>query len=151
MCVNGTLVTLTAAPETPILYLLRNDLGLRGTRFGCGQGLCGACTVLVDGRPTHSCETPLWAVAGAEIRTIEALGSEARPHPVQQALLDEQAGQCGYCLSGIVMEITGLIDRPEPADRTEIVAALERHLCRCGAQPRILRAVDRLCGDRTHR
>jgi aerobic-type carbon monoxide dehydrogenase small subunit (CoxS/CutS family) len=142
--VNSRTCEVDCRADTPLLYVLRNDLGLRGTRFGCGDGACGACTVLLDGRPVRSCSIAVDAVAGGAVTTIEAIGTADSPHRVQQAFLDEQAGQCGYCLSGIVMTIAGLLDRAEGTTRDELVGALDEHLCRCGSQPRILRAVDRL-------
>jgi nicotinate dehydrogenase subunit A len=141
--VNGAPATAHADPDTPLLYVLRNDLGLRGARFGCGQGLCGACTVIVDGRPVNSCDTPVWMVEGKQVRTIESLADGERLHPVQQAVLDEQAGQCGYCLSGIVMAAVALLEERPGATRAEIVEALDGHLCRCGAHGRIVRAIER--------
>ena len=144
--VNGADVALDVDPDVPLLYALREDLGLRGTRFGCGVGLCGACVVLVDGEPRFSCDTPLWMVEGSEVRTVESLAGPDGPHPVQQAFLDEQAGQCGYCLSGIVMRTVALAEQEPDAPRERVLEALDRHLCRCGAQPRILRAVQRALG-----
>jgi nicotinate dehydrogenase subunit A len=141
--VNGRAGEIEAEPNTPLLYVLRNDLGLKGTRFGCGAGHCGACTVLVDGNAVQSCDTPLWSAAGREITTIEGLGSAEKPHPLQQAFLDEQAAQCGYCVNGIIMSAAALLARtPRPSD-AEIAAALDRNLCRCGTHVRILRAVRR--------
>jgi nicotinate dehydrogenase subunit A len=132
-----------AEPNTPLLYILRNDLGLKGTRFGCGAGHCGACTVLVDGNAVQSCDTPLWSAAGREITTIEGLGSAGRPHPLQRAFIDEQAAQCGYCINGIIMSAAALLKKtPRPTDG-EIAAALDRNLCRCGTHVRILRAIRR--------
>jgi nicotinate dehydrogenase subunit A len=141
--VNGRASEVTAEPNTPLLYVLRNDLGLKGTRFGCGAGHCGACTVLVDGNAVQSCDTPLWSAAGREITTIEGLGSAERPHRLQQAFLDEQAAQCGYCINGIIMSAAALLAKtPRPTD-AEIAAALDRNLCRCGTHVRILRAIRR--------
>jgi nicotinate dehydrogenase subunit A len=141
--VNGVEHAVEAEPDTPLLYLLRNDLGLKGTRFGCGEAQCGVCTVLFDGRPVQSCDTPVWSAPGHEITTIEGLGSAAAPHPIQQAFIDEQAAQCGYCINGIIMAAKALLDRvPNPSDQ-EIAAALDRNLCRCGTHVRILRAVRR--------
>ena len=141
--VNGRTQEVAAERNTPLLYVLRNDLGLKGTRFGCGAGHCGACTVLVDGNAVQSCDTPLWSAAGREITTIEGLGSAARPHPLQQAFLDEQAAQCGYCVNGIIMSAAALLQKtPRPTD-AEIAAALDRNLCRCGTHVRILRAIRR--------
>jgi nicotinate dehydrogenase subunit A len=144
--VNGRAAEVAAEPNTPLLYVLRNDLGLKGTRFGCGAGHCGACTVLVDGNAVQSCDTPLWSAAGREITTIEGLGSAAQPHPLQRAFLDEQAAQCGYCVNGIIMSAAALLAKtPRPTDG-EIAAALDRNLCRCGTHVRILRAIRRAAG-----
>lgn len=141
--VNGHRVALAVEPVVPLLYALRNDLGLKGTRFGCGTGHCGTCTVLVDGRPVQSCETPLGAVAGRHVTTVEGLAHGERLDPLQQAFIDEGAGQCGYCLSGIIVAAAALLEsNPAPTD-PEIRTALDGHLCRCGIQPRILRAVRR--------
>jgi len=127
---------------TPLLYVLRDDLKLKGARFGCGSGQCGACTVLVDGRAEHSCELPVWSVEGKPILTIESLGTAERMHPLQQAFVDYQAGQCGYCLSGIIMRAAELIEQdPEPS-RTKIIDALDRNLCRCGSHTRIVNAIE---------
>jgi nicotinate dehydrogenase subunit A len=141
--VNGVEREVRAEPATPLLYILRNDLGLKGTRFGCGEGHCGACTVLVDGKPLQSCDTPLWSAAGHEITTVEGLSREGAPHPIQQAFIGEQAAQCGYCINGIMMSAMALLERnPDPSE-AEIAAALERNLCRCGTHVRILRAIAR--------
>jgi nicotinate dehydrogenase subunit A len=141
--VNGRVHEVAAEPNTPLLYVLRNDLGLKGTRFGCGAGHCGACTVLVDGNAVQSCDTPLWSASGREITTIEGLGSAEQPHPLQQAFLGEQAAQCGYCVNGIIMSAAALLKKtPRPSD-AEIAAALDRNLCRCGTHVRILRAIRR--------
>lgn len=141
--VNGTPCEITADAETPLLYVLRNDLQLKGARFGCGAGQCGACTVIVDGKAVQSCDVPVSAVAGKSVITIESLGSVERPHPLQQAFIDEQAAQCGYCASGIIMSAKALLDaNPEPGDQ-EIRAALAQNLCRCGTHARILRAIRR--------
>jgi nicotinate dehydrogenase subunit A len=121
--------------------VLRNHLGLKGTRFGCGLGVCGACYVLVDGRPVYSCTTPVWAVEGKDVTTIEGLGAGGEPHPVSRALQDAQAAQCGYCMSGIVVNAAALLaDNPHPT-RDEVCAALDRNLCRCGTHNRVIRAV----------
>lgn len=141
LTVNGVDHQAAAAPDTPLLLVLRTDLGLMGARFGCGQGLCGACVVQVDGRAAFACNTPLWAVAGRAVTTIEALAGEP-PHPLLTAFLEHDAGQCGYCLSGLVMAAKALLEREPDADRAAIVAALARHLCRCGAHTRILRAIE---------
>jgi nicotinate dehydrogenase subunit A len=141
--VNGTVTTIEAAADTPLLYALRGHLGLVGPRFGCGLAQCGACTVLLDGQPTRACVTPAGAAAGKPIRTLEGLATPAGPHPVQQAFIDEQAAQCGYCLNGMIMATTALLAaRPDPSD-AEIREALAGHLCRCGTHLRIIRAVKR--------
>jgi nicotinate dehydrogenase subunit A len=141
--VNGTLVSVTADAETPLLDILRNHLGLVGTKFGCGQEQCGCCMVLVDGQAEKSCGKALSTVAGKEIVTIEGLGTRERPHPLQQAFLDEQAGQCGYCLPGILISAKALLDHNRAPSRAEIGAALDDNICRCGSHTRILRAVER--------
>ena len=141
--VNGVEREVSAEPNTPLLYVLRNDLKLKGTRFGCGEGHCGACTVLFDGRAVQSCDTPLWSAPGHEITTIEGLGGTDSLHPIQQAFLDEQAAQCGYCINGIMMSAKALLDANPDPDDEEIAAALDRNLCRCGTHVRVLRAVKR--------
>ncbi len=141
--VNGVEREVRADPATPLLYILRNDLGLKGTRFGCGEGHCGACTVLVDGKPLQSCDTPLWSAVGHAITTVEGLSQNGAPHPIQQAFLGEQAAQCGYCINGIMISAVALLERnPDPSE-AQIAAALERNLCRCGTHVRILRAIAR--------
>lgn len=131
------------APDTPLLYVLRNDAGINGVRYGCGAAQCGACTVLIDGRATPSCITPVGAVGDAEITTVEGLGTPERPHPVQAAFIAEQAAQCGYCTAGMVTAAVGLLNsNPQPTDE-EIRAAMSRNLCRCGTYDRIIRAVRR--------
>lgn len=139
--VNEALFDSDAAPATPLIYVLRNDLGLKGTRFGCGTGLCGACVVLVDGHPTASCDLPLWSVDGRSVVTVEGLGEDGEPHPLQRAILAEQAGQCGYCLSGMLVSAAALLERRPAPDESEVREALDRHLCRCGVQNRVVRAV----------
>src|SRR5499426_3079768 len=129
--------------ETPLLDVLRNSLGLKGTRFGCGLEQCGCCIVLIDGAPEKCCTKPVWSVAGKEIVTVEGIGDAARPHPLQQAFLDEQAGQCGYCLSGILISAAALRAHNTAPSRAEVAAALDRNLCRCGVHNRIIRAVQR--------
>jgi nicotinate dehydrogenase subunit A len=139
--VNGMAHTVAAEPETPLLYVLRNDLKLKGSRFGCGQGLCGACMVIVDGKAVQSCDVPVSAVAGKSITTIEGIGTPDRPHPLQRAFIAEQAAQCGYCVSGIIMTAKALLDvNPKPHE-DEIRAALAGNLCRCGTHTRMLRAI----------
>jgi len=140
--VNGAEHALQAPPDTPLVYALRNDLKLKGTRFGCGTGHCGSCTVLMDGNAVQSCDTPLWAAAGREITTIEGLGGD-KPHPLISAFVEEQALQCGYCINGIVMAAAALLRKNPHPDDAQIAAALDRHLCRCGTHVRILRAIHR--------
>ena len=143
LTVNGSAVRVTAAGDTPLLDVLRNHLGLLGTKFGCGQEQCGCCMVLINGRPEKSCGKALSTVAGKAITTIEGLGTQDRPHPLQQAFLDEQAGQCGYCLPGILISAKALLDRNLVPSRAEIAEALDDNICRCGSHVRILRAVER--------
>jgi nicotinate dehydrogenase subunit A len=139
--VNGVERSLDCDPDTPLVYALRNDLGLKGTRFGCGTGHCGACTVLVEGKAVQSCDAPLWSAAGKEVTTIEGLA--AAGHPLIAAFVDEQALQCGYCINGIVISAAALLEEnPDPSD-AQVAKALERHLCRCGTHVRILRAIRR--------
>ena len=128
------------AETTPLLDVLRNQLDLKGSRYGCGLEQCGSCMVLVDGEPVFACSREVGTVAGRHITTIEGLGGT---HPLQLAFLEEQAGQCAYCLSGIIMSAKALLDRNPAPTRDDIVAALDKHLCRCGAHPRIIRAVDK--------
>ena len=141
--VNGRDCDVRAEPNTPLLYVLRNDLKLKGTRFGCGQGQCGACNVLLDGNPVQSCDTPLWSAAGHDITTIEGIGGSGagRLHPVQQAFIDAQAIQCGYCIDGIIISAVALLARERDPSDAQIAAALERNLCRCGTHVRIFRAI----------
>lgn len=141
--VNGEDVELDVDDDVPLLYVLRNDLGLKGTRFGCGHGMCGACTVLVEGRPTTACDTPVSAVVGQPIQTIEGLAGPDGLHPLQQAFLDEQAGQCGYCLTGVLLAAKALLDRTPHPSRDVIHAALDANLCRCGTHERFVRAIER--------
>ena len=139
--VNGQQREVHTEPDTALLYVLRNHLGLKGTRFGCGLGLCGACLVLVDGQVAYSCDTPLWAVRGKEITTIEGLGTSDQPHPITRALIARQGAQCGYCLSGVIIATVGLLRRNADPSGEEVRAALDGNLCRCGAHNRIVRAV----------
>jgi nicotinate dehydrogenase subunit A len=141
--VNGAARRLEADPATPLVYVLRNDLGLVATRLGCGEGECGSCTVLVDGRPEQACQTPLEAVAGKHVETVESLASEEGHHPLLASLIAEQAGQCGYCLAGILMRAKALLEGGRVPGRAEIAAALDGHLCRCGAHSRIVRAIEK--------
>jgi nicotinate dehydrogenase subunit A len=141
--VNGAAYDLELPANVPLLYVLRNDLGLNGPKFGCGLGECGACTVLLDGATARSCIVTLAVAHGRTIVTLEGLGSIDRPHAIQQAFIDEQAAQCGYCLNGMIMTTKALLDRnPDPTE-AEIRAALRFNLCRCGAHIEILRAVRR--------
>jgi nicotinate dehydrogenase subunit A len=136
--VNGARHSVAAAPDTPLLYVLRNHLGLMGTRFGCGSGQCGACFVLVDGRAMASCDLPIESIAGRSVVTIEHLGGE---HPVQKALERHQAAQCGYCMSGIVMSAVALLANEKSPSEEKIRAALDKNLCRCGSHNRVVRAI----------
>lgn len=141
--VNNENVTTRVAESTPLLSVLRNELGLRAAKYGCGTGHCGACTVLVDGRPENSCEFPVSSAEGRTITTLEGLAN-ADLHPVQQAFIEEQAAQCGYCTAGLIMRLIALLNTtPQPAI-AEVHSALDRHLCRCGSQLRVLKVVDRL-------
>ena len=133
-------------PQTPLLYVLRDDVGLHGPRFGCGLGQCGACTVLVDGKATRSCVTPVSAVAGKKIVTLEGLGTPAKPHPLQQAFIDEQAVQCGYCINGMIMQAAALLQTNSTPSEEQIRDALAANLCRCGTHLRIVRAIKRASG-----
>ena len=140
--VNGTPRPVSAEPDAPLLYILRNDLELNGPKFGCGLAQCGACTVLVAGKPVRSCVTPLSAVKG-EITTIEGLGTPEKLHPLQRAFIEEQACQCGFCGNGMVMSAKALLERkPKPSER-EVKQALNGHLCRCASHNRIVRAVQK--------
>jgi nicotinate dehydrogenase subunit A len=142
--VNGKAVSVSLDNEdTPLLDVLRNELGLMGTRFGCGLEQCGCCMVLIDGAPEKCCTKPAWSIAGKQIVTIEGLGSAAHPHPLQQAFLDEQAGQCGYCLSGILISAKALLEKNPKPTRAEIAQALDGNICRCGSHNRIMRAVEK--------
>jgi nicotinate dehydrogenase subunit A len=139
--VNGRVRALDADGETPLLYVLRNDLKLKGARFGCGLGVCGACTVVIEGKAVQSCDISLSAVAGKHITTIEGIGSLDRLHALQAAFLEEQAAQCGYCTSGIIMSAYALLAVNAHPSEAEICAALDGNICRCGAHVRILRAI----------
>ncbi len=144
LSVNGFTVSVAVDdPDTPLLYVLRNELGLHGPRFGCGLGQCGACTVHIDGNAVRSCITPLSSVTNSKIVTLEGLGTDEHPHPVQQAFIDEQAVQCGYCINGMIMQSAALLARnPKPTEQ-QIKAELANNLCRCGTHLRIMRAVKR--------
>ncbi|HTI45313.1 MAG TPA: (2Fe-2S)-binding protein [Casimicrobiaceae bacterium] len=141
--VNGQKRDVDADPATPLLYVLRNDLGLNGAKFGCGLGQCGACTVLVDDAPVFSCITPISVLQDRRIRTVEGLGTAADPGPLQRAFIDEQAAQCGYCIAGMIVRAQALLERNPNANETEIRRHMSPNLCRCGTHMRILRAVAR--------
>ena len=150
--VNGTRHRLDVPGDTPLLYVLRNDLQLNGAKFGCGLGQCGACTVMVDGRAVFSCTTPVSALEGRRIRTVEGLGTVEKPGPMQRAFMEEQAAQCGYCIPGMMMRAQALLESQPGADEAQIRKALMPNLCRCGTHMRILRAVGRaakLMGSKT--
>jgi nicotinate dehydrogenase subunit A len=139
--INGTMHSVPAEPDTPLLYVLRNDLGLNGAKFGCGLAQCGACTVLIDGVEARSCIIEIGFLEKTEITTLEGLGTKDHPHPLQQAFIAEQAAQCGYCISGMIMSAKALLNRiPQPSE-VEVRRALAGNLCRCGAQNRVVRAV----------
>lgn len=142
--VNGVAMTLESwDPAQPLLYVLRNKLGLNGPKFGCGLGQCGACTVLIDGAPARSCLVPMRAAAGKSVVTLEGLGTPEKPHPVQAAFIAEQAAQCGYCTNGMIMAAKALLDRNPKPNADDVKSALAGNLCRCGTYPRVLRAVAR--------
>lgn len=144
--VNGTPREITADSETPLLYVLRNDLELKGARYGCGVGLCGACTVIVDGKAVQSCDMPVSAVEGKAVTTIEGIGTAANPHPLQREFIEKQAAQCGYCITGIIMSAKALLDSKANPTDDEIREALAGNLCRCGTHTRILRAIRAAAG-----
>ena len=139
--VNGQRRSVSAGPDTPLLYVLRNDLGLVGSRFGCGTGQCGACLVIVEGKAVPSCDTPLWSVERKSVTTVEGLAKGGELHPVQKALLAEQAAQCGYCISGIAVAAAALLSQNQSPSERQVREALDRNLCRCGAHNRVVRAV----------
>jgi len=146
--VNGRAHTVDVDPTTPLLYVLGDDLGLNGPKFGCGLGQCGACTVIVKGQAIRACVTPVSTVAGADITPLEGLGTIEKPHPIQQAFIDEQAAQCGFCLSGVIMTAKALVDRtPKPTD-AQIHEALSGILCRCFVHQRMIRAIKRYAGEK---
>ncbi len=148
LTVNGTAYTVDVDPATPLLYVLGDDLKLQGPKFGCGVGQCGACTVLAGGRAIRSCVTQVGSMAGAEITTLEGLGTLEKPHPIQQAFIDEQAAQCGFCLSGVILTAKAFVDRtPSPTD-TDIQQALSGVLCRCFTHTRMLRAIKRYAQEK---
>ncbi len=141
--VNGRSQTVDVDPATPLLYVLSDDLGLRGPKFGCGLGQCGSCTVISRGRAIRSCVTPVSTVAGADVTTLEGLGTPDKPHPLQQAFIDEQAAQCGFCLNGVILTAKAFLDQnPKPGD-AELTRSLSTVLCRCFTHTRMLRAIQR--------
>ena len=146
--VNSSHRSVPAAADTPLLYVLRNDLALNGAKFGCGLAQCGACTVLLDGKAVRSCVTEIGTIGEAEITTIEGLGTIDRPHPLQQAFIDEQAAQCGFCLSGVILTAKALLDQQPHPTEAQIQEALARVLCRCFAHTRMLRAITRYAQGR---
>ena len=139
--VNGTRRSVEAEPDTPLLYVLRNDFELNGAKYGCGLSQCGACTVLIDGKAVRSCVTPIGALENSEITTIEGIGTIEQPHPLQQAFIAEQAAQCGYCSNGMIMSAKELLDRNRHPTAKDVRAALAGNLCRCGTHNRIIKAV----------
>jgi nicotinate dehydrogenase subunit A len=141
--VNGRVQRVDADPQTPLLYVLRDDLGLNGAKFGCGLGQCGACTVMVGGEAVYSCITPVAAIGAREVRTVEGLGTAEKPGPMQRAFIEAQAAQCGYCIPGMMMRAQAFLERHPQASAAEIRAALQPNLCRCGTHMRILKAVGR--------
>jgi nicotinate dehydrogenase subunit A len=141
--VNGQSHTVDVDPATPLLYVLSDDLGLRGPKFGCGLGQCGACTVIAAGRAIRSCVTPVSAIGGVEVTTLEGLGTVERPHPIQQAFIEEQAAQCGFCLSGVILTAKAFLDQNPKAGEAQIRQAMAGVLCRCFVHTRMLRAIVR--------
>ena len=141
--VNGQTHSVDIDPSTPLLYVLSDDLALRGPKFGCGLGQCGCCTVLIKGRPVRSCITPVSSVAGSEITTLEGLGTIERPHPIQKAFVDEQAMQCGFCLSGVMLTAKAALDANPKASDAQLRQALATVLCRCGTHTRMFKAIKR--------
>ena len=146
--VNGRSETVDVDPTTPLLYVLSDDLGLRGPKFGCGLGQCGACTVISSGRAIRSCVTPVSAVAGGEITTLEGLGTIEAPHPIQRAFIDEQAAQCGFCLNGVILSAKAFLDQNPKANDTEIAQALSGVLCRCFTHARMMKAIRKYANGR---
>ncbi len=147
--VNGRVSEVDVDPATPLIYVLRNDLALNGPKLGCARGQCGACTVLVDGAAVRSCQTPASAAVGHQVVTLEGLGTPEQPHPLQTAFLAEQAAQCGYCTSGMIMQAASLLEQQRGAvTEDQVREALDHNLCRCGTQPRVVRAVLRAAGGR---
>ena len=150
LTVNGQKHEIESDPDTPLLYILRNDLKLKGTKFGCGGGVCGACTVIMDGLSIFSCDTPIWSIDDKKIETIEGISQDGI-HPLQELLINEQAGQCGYCLSGIIMKVKAITDDDPTKSVDDIANELDRNLCRCGSQLRILNAVKKYLDGKSSR
>jgi len=148
LTVNGRSHALNVDPDTPLLYVLSDDLELRGPKFGCGLGQCGACTVIVQGRAVRSCVTPVGTLSGADVTTLEGLGTVERPHPIQQAFIDEQAAQCGFCLSGVILTAKAFLDQNPRATDPQIQQAMSTVLCRCFAHTRMLRAIKRYAQEK---
>ena len=145
--INGVALSVPAEPDTPLIYVLRNDLELNGAKFGCGLAQCGACTVLIGGRAVRSCVTPIGSIGEVHVTTIEGLGTLDNPHPLQRAFIEEQAAQCGYCINGMIMSAAELLDRiPQPSEE-QVREGLAANLCRCGTHGRIIRAVLRAARD----
>jgi nicotinate dehydrogenase subunit A len=144
--VNQRPVQFAGDDQATLLSVLRDELALSGPKFGCGQGECGACMVLVDGQPQTACNLPVWAVEGKQVITLEGLGTPAHPHPLQTAFVDERAAQCGFCVAGIITSAAALLARDPAPNRDAIVLALDKHLCRCGAHNRMIRAVQQAAG-----
>lgn len=151
LTVNGRRQTVDVDPATPLLYVLTDDLALRGPKFGCGLGQCGACTVLVRGRAVRSCTTAVSTVNGAEVTTLEGLGTVEKPHPIQQAFIDEQAAQCGYCLSGVILTAKAFLDQNPRATDAQLQQALSGVLCRCGVNVRMMKAIRRYANSASAR
>ena len=143
LTVNGTRHDVDADPATPLLYVLRDELGMHGAKYGCGLGQCGACTVMVDGAAVFSCLTPLAVLEGRQVKTVEGLGTAEHPGPLQQAFIDEQAAQCGYCIAGMIMRAQALLERNQAPTEAQIRAQMQPNLCRCGTHMRILAAIRR--------
>jgi nicotinate dehydrogenase subunit A len=149
LTVNGRGHTLEVDPATPLLYVLSDDLALRGPKFGCGVGACGACAVIARGRAIRSCVTPVGTLTGADVTTLEGLGTVERPHPIQQAFIDQQAAQCGFCLNGVIVTAKAFLDQRPKATETEIQQALSTVLCRCFTHTRMLQAIRTYASGRT--
>ena len=147
--VNGNVLTVSVEPDTPLLYILRNDFELNGPRFGCGLAQCGACTVMIEGKAVRSCSTPVSEVGAKSVMTLEGLGTAQKPHPLQQAFIEEQAAQCGYCSNGMIMTAKALLDKTPKPTEAQVKKALAANYCRCGTHNRIVRAVLRAAGSTT--